>query len=106
MVLVCVLIEGFKVFKPMMQKLAVFSETAMKAQQTVNNTKSELASASNLAALFDTAAAPIFSLNKKQEITQWNPKIVSVTGIPEQEAIGMPLSDFVEDSGHKALADA
>ena len=41
-VLVCVLIEGFKVFKPMMQKLSVFSSVAMEAQMTVNDTKSSL----------------------------------------------------------------
>ena len=106
MVLVCVLVEGFKVFKPMMQKLAVFSDVAMKAQMTVNNTKSELANKSNVAALFDTAAAPIFALNQAQEITQWNPKIADITAIPEDEAIGMKLSDFVEKNGHKALAEA
>ncbi|THU75017.1 hypothetical protein C4D60_Mb04t39490 [Musa balbisiana] len=44
-----------------------------------------------------TASVPIWAIDASGNINGWNSKAADLTGLPMQEAIGMPLIDLVED---------
>ncbi|WOK99688.1 phytochrome C [Canna indica] len=47
--------------------------------------------------LIETASVPIWAIDASGNINGWNSKAADLTGLPVQEAIGMPLIDVVED---------
>lgn len=55
--------------------------------------------AAELNELFDGSPNPIFVIDKAGLIVTWNPKIVSLTGLPEQQAIGGDFASLCLSSG-------
>jgi PAS domain S-box-containing protein len=47
--------------------------------------------ARELTQLIDTANAPIFGIDVKGDVNEWNDKTVEITGYSRQEAMGNPL---------------
>ncbi|KAJ8514039.1 hypothetical protein OPV22_004473 [Ensete ventricosum] len=47
--------------------------------------------------LIETASVPIWAIDASGNINVWNSKAADLTGLPVQEATGVPLIDFVED---------
>ncbi|CAE8611698.1 unnamed protein product [Polarella glacialis] len=47
--------------------------------------------ADDFARLMETASVPIFGVNPKGYINQWNQKSADLTGLPKASALGMPL---------------
>ncbi|XP_027170868.1 phytochrome C isoform X1 [Coffea eugenioides] len=47
--------------------------------------------------LIETASIPIFAVDEYGDINGWNKKIIELTGLVLQKAIGMPLLDLVAD---------
>ncbi|CAL9091245.1 unnamed protein product [Musa acuminata var. zebrina] len=47
--------------------------------------------------LIETASVPIWAIDASGNINGWNSKAADLTGLPVQEAIGMPLIDIVKD---------
>ena len=55
--------------------------------------------ANELRALVDTANAPIFGIDAKGNVNEWNNKTIEITGFSRKEAIGMPLvKTFIVES--------
>jgi PAS domain S-box-containing protein len=55
--------------------------------------------ANELRQLVDTANAPIFGIDVKGNVNEWNNKTMEITGFSRKEAIGMPLvKTFIVES--------
>jgi PAS domain S-box-containing protein len=55
--------------------------------------------ANELRQLVDTANAPIFGIDAKGNVNEWNNKTMEITGFSRKEAIGMPLvKTFIVES--------
>jgi PAS domain S-box-containing protein len=55
--------------------------------------------ANELRQLVDTANAPIFGIDAKGNVNEWNNKTIEITGFSRKEAIGMPLvKTFIVES--------
>ncbi|XP_076922403.1 phytochrome C-like [Bidens hawaiensis] len=55
--------------------------------------------ANEMVRLIETASVPVFAVDGNENISGWNDKIAEITGLPLDQAVGVPLVDLVvEDS--------
>lgn len=53
--------------------------------------------ANEMVRLIETAIVPIFSVDASGIINGWNVKVAQLTGLPIEQAIGLPLLDVIDD---------
>jgi PAS domain S-box-containing protein len=62
--------------------------------------------AEDMTMLIRTVNTPILAIGMDGKVTEWNNKVVELTGYSKEEAIGMPLVEqFVAPSHHMAVAE-
>ena len=102
-VFLAVIFEAVKVFKPMLARVALFASVALDSQVAVQATENDLSHKRNIARLFETASAPIFAIDNDFAVTSWNPQMVKITGMPEEEAIGQQLVSLVPEEAKETV---
>jgi PAS domain S-box-containing protein len=79
------------------------------AQDVTETTKHDRAVASmarELRQLVDSANAPIFGIDVKGNVNEWNDKTAEITGFRKEEAMGKPLvSTFIVPKLRKSVQD-
>jgi len=72
---------------------------AQDVTETSKHDRAVAAMANELRQLVDTANAPIFGIDVKGNVNEWNNKTMEITGFSRKEAIGMPLvKTFIVES--------
>uniref|UniRef100_A0A1D1YEP2 Phytochrome n=1 Tax=Anthurium amnicola TaxID=1678845 RepID=A0A1D1YEP2_9ARAE len=59
--------------------------------------------ANEMVRLIETATVPILAVDALGNVNGWNIKAAELTGLPVEQAIGMPLIDLVEDESIKVV---
>ena len=79
--------------------------------ESTQNDRAMTSMARELTQLIDTANAPIFGIDVKGDVNEWNDKTVEITGYSRQEAMGNPLVETfivpsLRHSVHEVLDNA
>jgi len=79
---------------------------AQDVTETKSNDRAVAAMASELRQLVDTANAPIFGIDVKGNVNEWNQKTAEITGYSKEEAINKPLvNTFIVPKLQKSVQD-
>ena len=62
--------------------------------------------ATELSSLIDTANAPIFGVDAKLCINDWNQKASQISGYTKEEVIGKPLLEWLIPRKHRKAVEA